>query len=276
MVRGTFHVPWTLNITGSLTNNGYFNTNLVDGTIVMNGAAAQNINSNIPLTFYNLTIDNSAGVNLTTNATVNGTLTLNYDLRVSDGYALTMGRYATTQGDADVVGKTRRAHTFTSNTPYTFGSPYTTIRFTGGTLPSEINVQLFKSAPGGLANAVQRYYSITPTGGSGYTFALQLHYRDSELGSVNEGNLQMWQQVDGRWTLRSATSRDTSNNWVQKTGLNSFSLWSLSDSGAPTAVTLSAFDARAEAPSALPFIGLGALAVVALGVVVWRIETKDE
>jgi len=252
---------------GNFTNNGTFNHN--NGTLEMNGSAAKSIGG-ANLTFYNLTINNSAGANLTTNATVNGTLTLDSDLNVGSGYALTMGSSATTQGNADVVGKTKRT-SLSSGTAYSFGSPYTTIQFaSGGTLPSEITVELIKSAPGGLANAVQRYYSITPTGGSGYTFDLKLHYRDSELGSVNENNLQMWQQVDGRWTLRSVTSRDTTNNWVQKTGLTSFSLWALSDSGAPTAVTLSMLDARADSPSALPFIWLGALAVVMLGVVVWR------
>ncbi len=262
----TFNAPETLNIAGNLTNNGTFNT--TDSTVVMNGTGAQSI-SGASLTFHNLTINNSAGVNLNNNATVNGTLTLNYDLNVSSEYVLTMGSSATTQGNADVVGKTKRT-SLSSGTAYSFGSPYTTIQFaSSGTLPSEITVQLFKSAPGGLANAVQRYYSITPTGGSGYTFDLQLHYLDSELSGINENNLQMWQQVNGRWTLRSVTSRDTSNNWVQKTGLTSFSLWALSDSGAPTAVTLSTFEARADAPSALPFIGLGALAVVTLGVVVW-------
>jgi hypothetical protein len=209
---------------GNFTNNGSFFEN--SGTIAMGGSVAKSIGG-ANLTFYNLTINNSAGVNLTTNASVDGTLTLNYDLNVSSGYALTMGIDATTQGNADVVGKTGRPYTLTSNTPYTFGSPYTTIRFTGGTLPSEITVELFKSAPGGLANAVQRYYSITPTGGSGYTFDLQLHYRDSELGGINENYLQMWQQVNGSWTLRSVTSRDTTNNWVQKTGLTSFSLWAV-------------------------------------------------
>jgi len=265
----TFNAPETLNLAGNLTNNGTFNA--TGSTVVMNGTGAPQSIGGSNLTFNNLQIATNAVVNLTTNATVNGTLTLDSDLNVSSGYALTMESSATTQGNADVVGVTKRAHSFTPGTAYSFGSPYTTIQFaSGGTLPSAITVQLFKTTPGGLANAVQRYYSITPTGGSGYTFDLKLHYRDSELGSVNENNLQMWQQVNGLWTLRSVTSRDTTNNWVQKTGLTSFSLWALSDSGAPTAVTLSMLDARADSPSALPFIGLGALAVVMLGVVLWR------
>ncbi|MCX7840223.1 MAG: hypothetical protein N2559_12350, partial [Anaerolineae bacterium] len=131
-------------------------------------------------------------------------------------------------------------------------------------------VELFKTAPGGLANAVQRYYSITPTGGSGYTFTLRLHYRDSELNGIPEADLQMWQQVNGRWHLRTRTSNNTTDNWVEKTGLTSFSLWAISNSGAPTAVNLSTFDARADAPNVVPLIGLGMLAMLALGVWRWR------
>ncbi len=254
---------------GNFTNSGTFNHN--NGTLVMNGSSAKSINSTGGVTFNHLQISNSAGVSLTSNATIQGTLTLNYDLHVSGGYALTMGPSSATVGGADVVGKTKRT-SLSSGTAYTFGSAYTTITFgSGGTLPNEVSVELFKTAPGGLANAVQRYYVITPTDGSGYTFDLRLHYLDSELSGITEANLQMWRQDSGRWTLQARTNNNTTDNWVEKTGLTNFSLWALSDSGAPTAVTLSLFDARVEATNALLFAGL----VFVLGVVLWCVKIKD-
>lgn len=263
---GTFNAPSTLTITdGNLTNNGTFNHN--SGTVVMAGSSAKSI-SGSNLTFNDLTISNSAGIDLASNATVNNTLTLNYDLRVGSGYTLTMSTNATTLGDADVVGKVKRNGSFNANTAYTFGSAYTAITFaSGGTPPSEITVELFKTAPGGLASPVTRYYSITSQGGNNYTFTLRLHYRDSELAGNTESDLQMWEQVNGRWTLRARTGNNTTDNWVEKSGLTSglSSFWALDDSGAPTAVNLSTFEARAEAPNALPWVGLGALAVLALG-----------
>lgn len=255
----TLNSPSTLNVAGNLSNNGTFNHNT--GTVVMNGTSAQSISGNF--TFNNLTINANTDVTLNSDATVDGTLTLNDDLTVASGKVLTMGSSSSTAGDYDVVGKVKRTSSSTSGT---YGSQYTTITFTDGTPPNDIVVELFKTAPGGLANAVQRYYSIEPNGGNNYTFDLRLHYRDSELGTIPEADLQMWQQVNGRWTLRARTSNDTTNNWVEKTGLTSFSLWALSNSGAPTAVNLSSFDARADAPNALLFVGFGALVVLALGV----------
>ncbi len=268
---GTFNAPGhqTPITNGNFTNSGTFNHN--NGKILMNGSSAKNISSTGSGAFYDLRINNSAGVNLTSNATIQGTLTLDYDLRVSSGYALTMGASSATAGGADVIGKTKRT-SLSSGTAYTFGSTYTTITFgSGGTLPSEVSVELFKTAPGGLANAVQRYYVITPTDGSGYTFDLRLHYLDSELSGITEANLQMWRQDSGRWTLQARTNNNTTDNWVEKTGLTNFSLWALSDSGAPTAVTLSLFDARVEATNALLFAGL----VFVLGVVLWCVKIKD-
>ncbi len=254
----------TMTISGNFSNSGTFTHN--SGTIALSGSAAKSISG--VGTLNNLTINNSAGVDLNSAATVNGTLALNYDLRVAGTNALTMASGSQTLGSADVVGETKRT-SIAASTAYTFGSPYTTIIFgSGGTLPTALSVKLIKTAPGGLANAVQRHYAITPTGGSGYTFDLRLHYLDAELSGITESNIQMWQSVGGRWTLRAVTSRDTANNWVEKTGLASFSYWGLSDNGGPTAVTLSSFAARADAPDVLPLIALGIGALIVVGA--WR------
>jgi len=264
----------TINIQGNLTNNGTLNAGT--SMIVMNGSGgAQNIGGSGPLNFYKLTIGNSAGVNLTTSATVTLLLELQLsDLNVSSGYTLTMASGAAISGNYDVVGVTYRSG-LVAGTSYSFGSPYTTITFNGSGGPSELAVKLIKSAPNGLCQPVLRHYQII-TSTSTVSYDLRLHYRNSELNGNDESKIQMWEQVNGLWTLRPATGRSysgTDDNWVEKTGITTGGLntfWALAESGCPTAVTLSTFEARADAPSALPFIGLGALAVVMLGVVVWR------
>jgi hypothetical protein len=263
-----------INIQGNLTNNGTFNAGT--SAIVMDGSGgAQNIGSSGPLNFYKLKMGNPAGVNLTTSATVTLLLELqSSDLNVSSGYTLTMASGSAISGNYDVVGVTYRSG-LVAGIPYSFGNPYTTITFNGSGGPSELAVKLIKSAPNGLCQPVLRHYQII-TSTSTVSYDLRLHYRDSELNGNDESKIQMWEQVNGRWTLRSATGRfvsGTDNNWVEKTGITTGGLntfWALAESGCPTAVTLSAFEARADAPGALPFIGLGALAVVMLGVVVWR------
>jgi hypothetical protein len=172
----------------------------------------------------------------------------------------------------DVVGVTYRSGLGTGT--YSFGSQYTTITFSSGG-PSELAVKLIKSAPGGLCQPVLRHYQII-TSTSTVNYTLRLHYRDVEKNGNDETKIQMWEQVNGRWTLRPATGRSYSgadDNWVEKTGITTGGLntfWALAESGCPTAVTLSTLAARVEEASLLPFIGLGALAVVMLGVVLWR------
>jgi hypothetical protein len=126
-----------------------------------------------------------------------------------------------------------------------------------------------------LTTAVPRVYSITPTNISNYNATLQLGYKDTETSGMTEANLRAWRHNGTRWVLQ-AGGVDTTNNYVSATNVTAFSNWAITDNGAPTAVNLSSFDARADAPSALPFVVLGALAMVVAGVMLWRGKAKDE
>jgi hypothetical protein len=64
----------TINVSGSWTNNGTFTANT--GTVNFNGGSAQTIGGSSTTTLNNLTVNNAAGVNLSSNATVGGALTL--------------------------------------------------------------------------------------------------------------------------------------------------------------------------------------------------------
>ncbi len=108
----------------------------------------------------------------------------------------------------------------TIGTAYTFGNPNVQITYTAATAPNPTAVRLVKSAPGGKTGAVTRTYTITPTGGSGFTATVRLHYLDSELNSNTEGALDLWHLDSGTtWTYKGQTSRDGTNNWVELTGV---------------------------------------------------------
>jgi len=87
-----------------------------------------------------------------------------------------------------------------------------------------MEIQLTKTAPSGLSPAVQRTYTLTPTGGSGYSATLRLHYRDSELDSVTESALKLF-RYSGSWTDEGRSAIDTASNWVEKSGVTAFSDW---------------------------------------------------
>jgi hypothetical protein len=109
----------------------------------------------------------------------------------------------------------------------TFGNPNNIITFTGaGTRPTTMTVAMAKAAPATYAAAVQRNYTMSQTGGSGFTATVRLHYLDSELnGNIPEANLGLrrLRTADGHWVAAppppGVPTRDGAANWVEATGV---------------------------------------------------------
>jgi len=194
----------TINVTGTWTNNGAFNAN--SGTVIFAGSGAQTIGGTAVTTFNNLTIANAgSGVSLGQNVTVNGLLTLTNDLSTGAN-TLTMPAAATSgpaTNAADVVGNVKRTGFVSGGSALNFGNPFNTIQINAGAAPTDITVNLVKAAPSGpidFPNAVNRTYTITPTGGSGFSATLRLHYLDSELnGNTEGGGLNLWRFNGTGW-----------------------------------------------------------------------------
>src|SRR6185436_502154 len=121
-----------------------------------------------------------------------------------------------------------------------FGNPNNQITITSGAAPTSILVNLVKSAPATYGAAVQRNYTITQTGGSGFTATVRLHYLDGELnGNTPETNLSLrrLRTADGHWVAQLPITRETTNNWVESNAVTAADLptqWTFS-SLAPTA-----------------------------------------
>ncbi|CAG0947951.1 hypothetical protein ANRL1_04748 [Anaerolineae bacterium] len=267
-VEGTLNggVATTLQIGGNFTNNGTFTANI--GTITFSGSSAQSIGGASTFTFNNLTISNATGVNLNKDVTVNSTLALaNGDLNTgANVLTLASGATVTAAGGGDVVGNVKRNGAFGVGS-YPFNNPNTLINFSAVTTsPTDITINLVKTAPGGLANAVPRTYQITAGGAPSFTATVQFHYKTTEGGFTTEANLRPWKQVGGRWTLQPGSDTASGNNsFVSAAGVTSFSPWALADSGAPTAVMLSTFAANDPAQSNFVMPMLGLLGVVIAG-----------
>jgi hypothetical protein len=241
---------------GNWTNNSTFTNN--GRTVTFNGASAQTVTG--ATSFTGLTLANTAGgidaSAASTNLTVTGLLTMtqNTDLKLvnlatdtTNMLIMSSGSTATTAGtgQGEVVGTVRRA-SFSSGTSYSFGSPFVqlgTFTFTGA--PTQIDVTLTQGSPDTFANSVRRNYQINVTGGTITSTILRLHYRDdaTTLNGNAEGSLDLW-RGSAPWTDVGATTRDAANNWVEKTAVNTFSPWTLANTGnAPTAVRLTKFNA---------------------------------
>ena len=266
----------SITITGNWTNDGTFTAGT--GTVTFNGTSAQTIGGATATTFNNLTINNSAGVTLSTDTTVNGTLALTSGDLTTGSNTLTMGSSATSSGSSDVVGNVTRSG-FSAGSTYNFGNPNVSLNFaSGGTLPSSVTVNLAKSAPSGFSNAVQRTYTISQSGGSGFSATLRLHYLDSELGSNTEADLTLWRKDGTTWSNQGRTDNvDTTDNWVELSEVTTLSDWTLASS-APTAVTLSSFTARSPTSQATFFpwqrLALAVGLVLGGGAVVGRLRRR--
>ncbi|HEX6185199.1 MAG TPA: C25 family cysteine peptidase [Pyrinomonadaceae bacterium] len=190
----------------------------------------------------NLTINRTGGSG---SATLGSDLTLQSALTLTAGDILTgsftLTHNGTSSGTTDVVGNVRR--TDLGGTARSFGHPQNQISFQLGTAPTEITVNLVKSVPVGAGfgypTAVQRTYTITPTGGSGYAATLRLHYNDSELNGNTEALLDFWRFNGTVWQRVVKTLADPiTDNWIQTSAVTQFSPWTLAQGNALTKARL--------------------------------------
>jgi hypothetical protein len=226
--------------------------------------------------------------------TCSGNLTVNGNLSIASGATMEMGSHK-----VSVSGSTTNNGTLSSNETQsvTSGSGTQTfldaqsnnasqITYNSGNEPgnttvttrigSTIPANAFGSSCPAASSSVKRYYNVTADTSTGLNVTLRLYYDDAELNGQTEGSLKIYHCESGSWVEETGTySRDSTNNYVEVTGVDSFSPFILGDSG-PTAVTLARFTASPEVETwflreprflaALPLVTLGAVG----GMLLWR------
>jgi hypothetical protein len=232
---------------GALVVPGGATFTTTGSTVIFNGTAAQQAAG---VAYNNLTINNTIGLNvtgvtLTGNATINGALALTSSDLATGVFTLTQPNTTASTGVSDVVGTVSRTSVspFALATPLTFGNPNNVLTITAGaTRPTAVTVTLAKTAPpnpNGYAAAVLRTYTISKTGGAGFTSTLRLHYLDTELNGNAEAllNLRFERTSDLHWVAAVPSVVDQPNNHVTCAAVSDTMLttrWTFS-SLAPTA-----------------------------------------
>ena len=97
----------------------------------------------------------------------------------------------------------------------------------------------------GLDNSILRYYDIVPANNTDLNATLRFNYFNGELNGINENSLVLFKSDNAiNWSAQGFTSRDATANFVEKTGIGSFSRWTLSTIDNPLPVRFILFNAK--------------------------------
>ena len=104
----------------------------------------------------------------------------------------------------------------------------------------------------GSGESVLRYYDILPDNNTNLNATLRLNYFDGELNGLDENSLELFKSDDGvNWSNQGFTSKDANVNFVERTGIGSFSKWTLSNDNNPLAVQFIVFNANCRGDKVL-------------------------
>ena len=93
--------------------------------------------------------------------------------------------------------------------------------------------------------SIRRFYDIAPSKNNSSLSATLAHsYHGAELNGLTEGNLALFKSTDGgtTWSEQGADSRDPGANAVTRSGIRSFSRWTLGSELSPLPVELASFE----------------------------------
>jgi hypothetical protein len=171
-------------IGGNIINNGGTFTT-TGSTFNLNGTTNQSIGGTASITFNNLTLNNTNGATLGIDETVGGSLTLTNGLITTNSYTLTVpGTISGVSSSNYINGKLALIYSGTGSKTFPIGKGGNyrpiTINYTALTGTSTVTAeQIEGSLPGTLPAKTtlfsNRYWQITQSGGSSYSYLLTLN-----------------------------------------------------------------------------------------------------
>jgi hypothetical protein len=212
-------------------------------------------NSNSPSISGSPTVNNfvlGSGVNaiLSSGLTVNETLGLTDTDLDLNGQTITLGSDATLvehsgftiTGTSGSITTTRSLDNISAENVGGLGAEITTSANMGNTTISRTHSEYTK----GSNKSILRAFDIAPTNNSDLSATLVFNYDDSELNGLTENDLVLFKSTNsgGDWTNEGGTV-NTTENTVELSGIDGFSLWTLAENSNPLPVELTYFEGTA-------------------------------
>ncbi len=239
----------THKLTGNWTNSGTYNCG--SSTVSLIGATAQSITGS---SFCNLVVNNPAGVTFTGNVNISsgGSLTMtsgNINTGTNTLAINSTDTAALALGSNKIFGTITRSIAPGSIGTYRFFSANAFVTPNGVNTPSTITATAFPSTnppnlgPNADTNkTAKRYYTISASGaGSGFSYTMRLPYEQTEVRGT-EANYVLWKNSGAGWSNTGSATVDITNNYVEKTGLSSFSNWAIAEASSALPIQLSYFN----------------------------------
>lgn len=125
--------------------------------------------------------------------------------------------------------------------PGHLGAVITTTQNLGNTVIRRGHVP--QNSPTGTASSIARYYDIGPTNDAGLDATLRMYYSYNELNGLDPTTLALYKTEDGtNWSPQGFTNRST--NYVEVSGIDKFSRWTLSSLTNPLPLQFLSFKAQ--------------------------------
>lgn len=254
---GELHLTGNAQLTlnnADLVNNGLFSTG--NSTVFFTGGISSFISGTQPVQFYFIEINKiSASVRLNRNISITGQAGFTTGFLDLNGFDFDLGATATLIGEqgasritgnnGGVVLSTAILNAPTLVNPANLGAFITSTQSLG-TVTIRRGHQ--SQANGyGNGNSILRYYEITPANNTGLDATLRFSYFDEELNGLAESGLILYKRDNAvSWSGQGFDTRNTSINYVEKTGIASFSRVTLSSPNNALPVLFSLFNVKCE------------------------------
>jgi len=216
-----------------LVNNGTFSAG--NSTVYFSGAGNSSVGGTKPIQFYAIHINKGPGSSLVFQRPVG----LSNEVRFTQGFIDlngqdldlgSTGRLVGESANSRIIGAAGGEVLFTT----TLNAPANVNPGNLGAVMSsakDMGVVLVKrghraqNLPG---TSILRYYNISPANNSGLGATLKFNYLEAELNGLPENKLVQWRSPDGlNWVEQGLSSNDATQNYVEKTGIDAFSVWTL-------------------------------------------------
>ena len=234
--NATINNQGLLDIKGAISNNSSAPLAIGNGTVTLSGSNPQIIDGSAISRFFNLRLNNAAGLTLNQSIIVEGRLNM------ANGKLDLNGQHIDLQSSGSITGETGSNRIFGSSgfisTTRDLGIPAgNNIAGMGVAISTASNlgmtqiVRAHNSLAVGTGNSIERSFDIQPANNTNLAATLRIDYFNEELNGQNSSTLTQWRMSPGASNWTPGVVSNTGTGFVEGGPYDFMALWTLSADG---------------------------------------------